>query len=148
MKKIAIYGALAAMLLAGIILCEMVMQFGSVFFLADAAMIAALIRYAKKGETKRGRKLAAIALAVLFVVLTLWTFNGIYGNPITKNKAKEDVRDYLEKSYPGKALYIESVSYNMSAGSYEAWIAGKDGDFYVSWRDGRILYDTFGEIIK
>ena len=148
MKKIAIYGALAAMLLAGIILCEMVMQFGSVFFLADAAMIAALIRYAKKGETKRGRKLAAIALAVLFVVLTLWTFNGIYGNPITKNKAKEDVRDYLEKSYPGKALYIESVSHNMSAGSYEAWIAGKDGGFYVSWRDGRILYDTFGEIIK
>lgn len=148
MKKIAIYGALAAMLLAGIILCEMVMQFGSVFFLADAAMIAALIRYAKKEETKRGRKLAAIALAVLLVVFTLWTFNEIYGNPVTKNAAKEAVQEYLEMEYPGKALYIESVSYNMSAGSYEAWIAGKDGGFYVSWRDGRILYDTFGEIIK
>ena len=53
MKKIAIYGALAAMLLAGIILCEMVMQFGSVFFLADAALIAVLVRYAKKRKRSR-----------------------------------------------------------------------------------------------
>ena len=102
----------------------------------------------EKEETKQGRKLASAALAVLLVVCTLWTFNEIYGNPVTKNAAKEAVQEYLEMEYPGKAPYIESVSHNMSAGSYEAWIAGKDGGFYVSWRDGRILYDTFGEIIK
>ena len=53
MKKIAIYGGLAAILLAGIILCEMAMQFGSVFFLADAALIAVLVRYAKKSKRSR-----------------------------------------------------------------------------------------------
>ena len=145
MKKFVAYGAAAAVLLVGIILCEMVMQFGSVFFLADAAVIASLVKYAKKPETKRGRKMAAIVLAVLLVAFTLWTFNEIYGNPITKNTAKEAVQEYLEAVYPGKDLYIESVSHNMSAGSYEADIAGKDGGFYVSWRDGKILYDTFGE---
>lgn len=145
MKKYIFYGAVSVLLLAGILLCELVMQFGSVFFLADAALIAALVKYAKKPEAKRARKVAAIALVVLLVAFTLWAFNEIYGNPFTKNEAKREVQEYLEEVYPGKSLYIESVSHNMSAGSYEAWIAGKDGGFMVSWRDGRILYDTFGE---
>ena len=90
-------------------------------------------------------RIAAAALAVLLAAGILWSFNEIYGNPIAKHAAKKDMGEYLEEAYPGKAMYIESVSRDMKGGTYEAWIAGKDGGFHVSWRDGRILYDTFGE---
>ena len=145
MKKALLYGIKVVLVITGIILCEQVMQFGSLFFLAVAAMISSLFRYARKAEIGRGRRAAAIALAVLLVVFILWTFNEIYGNPVTKNVAKKEVQEYLAEAYPGQAVYIESVSHDMSAGSYEAWIAGADGGFTVSWRDGKILYDTKGE---
>ncbi|MBQ7001389.1 MAG: zf-HC2 domain-containing protein [Oscillospiraceae bacterium] len=133
------------LLLAGILLCELVMQGSSLFFLMVAGSIWWLGWHALRKDAGVIKRLVSIVMMVLLVAFTLWTFNEIYGNPITKNTAKEAVQEYLEAVYPGKDLYIESVSHNMSAGSYEADIAGKDGGFYVSWRDGKILYDTFGE---
>ena len=145
MKKTVVYAALAVILVAGIVLCERVMQFGSVFFLAAAWLIWRLGKTALRKDRNVLLRIGAAALAVLLAAGILWSFNEIYGNPITKNSAEEDIQAYLEEAYPGKAMYIESVSHNMSAGSYEAWIAGKDGGFHVSWRDGRILYDTYDE---
>jgi len=133
------------LLLTGILLCELVMQGSSLFFLIVAGSIWWLGRYILRRDAGMVGRLIAFVLIVALVAGILWTFNTIYGNPITKDTAKEAVQEYLEEVYPGKSLYIESVTHNMSAGSYEAWIAGKDGGFMVSWRDGRILYDTFGE---
>ena len=145
MKKCIFYGAVSVLLLAGILLCELVMQGSSLFFLIVAGSIWWLGRYILRRDAGVVKRLTAVALIVVLVAGILWTFNAIYGNPITKDTAKEAVQEYLEEAYPGKSLYIESVSHNMSAGSYEAQVEGEDGGFMVSWRDGRILYDTFGE---
>ena len=145
MKKKVKYAVAAVLLVVGVLLSEIVMQFGTVFFLVAAGLIWWLGRYALRKDRNVVLRAGAMVLAVVLLLFVLWAFNEIYGNPITKNVAKSEVQAYLEESYPGKSMYIESVSHNMSAGSYEAWIAGEDGGFYVSWRDGQILYDTFGE---
>jgi len=141
---------LIAAVLLGIFLCEMVMQGSSMFFVLVVLGICGLLRIAfHKGDEKNHRikRYAALVMAVVMIVGVFWSGNELFGNPITKNKAESHIQGYLEGAFPDTDYYIEKVLYNWS-GSYEGAIRSASDpelEFYVSYRDGKIIYDTYNE---
>lgn len=139
-----------AIVLLGIFLCEMVMQGSSMFFVLVVLGICGLLRIAfPKGDEKRQRikRFTAFAMAAVMIVGVIWAGNELFGNPVVKNKAESHIQGYLEGAFPDTDYYIEKVLYNWS-GSYEGEIrSASDPElrFYVSYRDGKIIYDTYNE---
>ena len=139
---------LALVLAAGILLCELVMQGSSLVFVLVYFLTLRLIRIVLNRRRSLLLRLGALVLSVLLAYGVLWLGNGVFGNPISKALAENHIQGYLEGRWEEADYSIEKIQYNMSAGSYDAWItsASKPEDrFEVIYRDGKILYDTYGQ---
>lgn len=136
------------LVLVGAILCELVMQFSSVFFLLAVVSVRGLLRVTFSREKgKVIRKTAALLAAVVLTWGILWAGNEVFGNPVTKARAEAHIQGYLEGAFGESDYYLEKVLYTWS-GSYEGCIRSASDpelEFYISYRDGEIIYDTFDE---
>lgn len=134
--------------LLGICLCEMVMQGSSMVFVLAALGIWKLLKIVfrkEEGSSHMIKRIAALLTAVALIVGIGWSGNELFGNPITKTKAEIHIQGYLEGAFADSDYYIEKVLYTWS-GSYEGHIRSvsePELEFYISYRDGKILYDTY-----
>lgn len=135
------------LVLAGIVVCESVMQFGSVFFLVAVAALKGLLGIAAKPENGWMKKIVALVCAGAVLWGIGWSANELFGNPLEKTRAEHHIQGYLEGAFAGSDYYLEDVGYTWS-GSYEGTIRSKTDpelEFTVSYRDGEIIYDTYDE---
>lgn len=141
---------LAGFVLMGIYLCESVMQGSSMVFVLVVLGIYGLFLVAfrkEEGKTSKIMRIAAFAVAVALVVGTVWSFNELFGNPVAKAKAENHIQGYLEGAFPDTDYYIEKILYNWSGG-YDGFVHSASDpnlEFYIAYRDGTILYDTYRE---
>lgn len=95
------------------------------------------------------RKLSKIlaALAALFLIIIVILFaNSVIGNPISKSLAKKDIKKYLAATYANTDYKLQRVSFNFKFHEYNGYIispSSEDSNFSITWRDGKILYDSF-----
>lgn len=136
----------------GMFLCEMVMQGSSFVFVLVAGLIGWLLRSAfsirKVGVLKR---VASFVCAVLLISGVLYLGNEVFGNPVEKSRAEAFFDGYLEGEYGDTDYYIADVSYAMSSTTYEAEVRSESDPefvFYVVYRDGKLIYDTYEEVIS
>lgn len=140
---------LAALVLLGIFLCEVVMQGSSLVFVLVVWVIICLFRVAFGGK-KRGivRRVAAVAVALALSAGILWAGNEVFGNPVSKAMAQTHIQGYLEGKYADSDYVQQQISYAASSATYEAEIRSEsdpDLSFIIVYRDGKILYDTYEE---
>lgn len=139
---------LTGFILMGIYLCESVMQGSSMVFVLVVLGIYGLFLVAfrkEEGKVSKMKRIAAFAVAVALTVGTVWAFNELFGNPVAKARAEAHIQGYLEGAFPDTDYYIEKVLYNWSGG-YDGFVhsATDPGlEFYIAYRDGMILYDTY-----
>ena len=149
-KRVALMmgGTLVA---SGMILCEMVMQGSSFAFVLVAGLIWWLLRNAfavKNGSAIK--RVAAFIFALVLIAGVLYLGNEVFGNPVEKNRAERFFVGYLEGAYGDTDYYIADVSYAMSSTTYEAEIRSESDPgfvFYVVYRDGKLVYDTYEEVV-
>ena len=133
--------------LAGILLCESVMQFGSLFFLGAVAVFRWMIGVVTNPATGKVNKAVALLCAGAVLWGIGWSANELFGNPLEKTRAEHHIQGYVEGRWEETDYYVESVGYTWS-GSYEGEIRSKtdpEVTFTVSYRDGEIIYDTYDE---
>ena len=141
---------LAGFVLMGIYLCESVMQGSSMVFVLVILAIYGLLRIAFRKEERKASKIKRLAAFVAAVGVTagvLWAGNELFGNPVAKAKAENYIQGYLEGAFPDTDYYIEKVLYNWSGG-YDGFVhsaSDPELEFYIAYRDGTILYDTYRE---
>jgi hypothetical protein len=86
-------------------------------------------------------------LAALFLIIVVISFaNSLVGNPITKSFARKDISKYLTDTYPDTDYTIQNVTFNFKFHEYNGNIispSSKDSFFCISWRDGKIINDSF-----
>lgn len=137
---------LVGVVLLGIILCEMVMQGSSMIFVLLCWLVVGLVRFALRRDKGWIRRIASLCLAVALILGICWAGNEVFGNPITKERARSHIAGYLEGAYADSDYYIADVDYIMSAMTYEGEIRSETDEtimFYVVWRRNEVLYDTF-----
>lgn len=144
-KRICI-AVLTCIVLLGILLCELVMQGSSMLFVLVCWLIAMLARFALQRGKSWIRRAISLCLAVALILGIGWAGNEVFGNPITKARAAAHIAGYLEGAYAESDYYIADVDYIMSSAIYEGEIRSETDEtivFYVNWRRGEVLYDTF-----
>lgn len=79
-------------------------------------------------------------IALVFSGIIYLTFNG---NPITKEKSREIVTNYLKENYPEESFRITDIAHYPGEGTYIVHVISKDGDIEgnIDVRDGRIIMD-------
>lgn len=135
------------LVLAGVFLCEWVMQFASVFFLGAVAVLRWLLRVVSHPEKGWVKKTAALVCAGVLLWGIGWSANELFGNPLEKTRAEHHIQGYLEGHFSEADYYVEAVRYDWS-GSYQGTIRSEIDlalEFTVSYRDGEIIYDTYDE---
>lgn len=137
-----------AVILVGIFLCEMVMQGSSMLLVLVVLIIRCLLRVTFSEEKgKVIKKTVALLVSVALAWGILWAGNEIFGNPITKAQAENHIQGYMEGAFGDSDYYIEKIRYTWSR-SYEADVRSASDpelEFYISYWDGRIIYDTYKE---
>ena len=135
----------------GILLCELVMQGGSVFFLLAAALIGGLLRIGFSKRFKKwgmGLRIAALLAAAALTAGLGWGFNEIFGNPVAKHRAEKLAESYVAQRYPQLQLTVGEADYEMKSATYRMEAVSEtsmDTYFEVVTRKGKILYDTYAE---
>lgn len=132
--------------LLGIVLCEMVMQGSSMIFVLLCWLVSVLMRFAVRRDKGWLRRIVSLCLAVALILGIGWVGNEVFGNPVTKARATAHMAGYLEGAYAESDYYIADVDYVMSSAIYEGEIRSATDEtivFYVNWRRGEVLYDTF-----
>lgn len=137
---------LIGVVLLGIVLCEMVMQGSSMIFVLLCWVVFALIRFALRRDKGWLRRVISLCLALALILGIGWLGNEVFGNPITKQRATAHIAGYLEGAYADADYYIADVDYILSSAIYEGEIRSETDEtivFYVKWRRGEVLYDTY-----
>lgn len=143
----AIQTVMIGIVLLGIVLCELVMQGSSAFFLLLCWLVFVLGRFALRRDKGWLLRIVSLCLAVALTLGIGWVGNEVFGNPITKERATAHISGYLEGAYADSDYYIERIRYDWS-GSYHGCIHSESDpelEFYIAYRDGEILYDTYRE---
>lgn len=149
MKRVQTVSAVSAwaVVLLGVVLCELVMQGSSAVFLLAVVVIRSLLRVVFSREKgKILKKTAALVGAVTLTAGILWLGNEVFGNPVTKAQAEHHIQGYLEGAYDDSDYYVAEVDYIMSSMTYEGEIRSNADEtivFYIVWRRGEVLYDTY-----
>lgn len=96
---------------------------------------------------KRILIISTVSIALVFLCVSLWLVNGIFGNPLSAFLAKRSSERHLQEHYSGTDYIIEDVSFSFKDGNYYAHVEspGSDDSFFsiVMKMDGRVLYDTY-----
>lgn len=138
--------ALGAMVLAGIVVCEGIMQGSSVFFLGAVWIAGNLLKIMLSKDKEIPVRIAALLAAGAILICMGWLANAVLGNPIERNRAKQAAQAYLDEEYPELELEIGEISYASSSATYDVQIIARaDTAFTIVYRRGSILYDTYGE---
>lgn len=136
------------LVLVGMFICEMVMQFSSIALLLAAFSVQCLLRVTFSPEKgKYIKKTVALLAAAALLWGIFWSWNELFGNPVTKARAEAHIQGYLEGTFGDSDYYIEKVRYDWSA-SYQGYIrsqADPELEFRIVYRDGKIIYDTYDE---
>ena len=133
----------------GILLCELVMQGSSYFFALAVLVIWLLVRIGLNKGTKKWGKIirSAALLAATAMILGIGSCaNEMYGNPIAKKEAERKSQAYLDEFFGDRDLYIEDISYNMSATAYDVRVKSRssaDTWFDLVWRDGELIHESY-----
>ena len=151
MKRVRTMGKVTVWMLVvlGILLCELVMQGSSYFFVLAVLVIWLLMRIGlNKGTRKWGKIIRGAALlAATAMILGIGSCaNEVYGNPIAKKEAKRKSQAYLDEFFGDRDLYIEDISYNMSATAYDVRVKSRssaDTWFDLVWRDGELIHESY-----
>jgi len=137
------------LLLTGILLCELVMQGSSYFFVLTVLVIWLLVRIGlNKGKRKWGKiiRSAALLAATAMILGVGSCANEVYGNPIAKKEAERKSQVYLDKLFGDRDLYIEDISYSMYSSSYDVQVKSRssvDTWFELVWRDGELIHESY-----
>ncbi|WHZ03871.1 hypothetical protein QNH48_04190 [Neobacillus sp. YX16] len=87
-------------------------------------------------------KAKAIFLSIIGIVLLLSVFiySSLNGNPATKENSRELVSAYLKENYPDESFKITNISYYPGEGTYIVHVISKDGKIEgnIDVRNGRI----------
>lgn len=150
--KVVFLVVFGILIVFGIALCESVMQFSSVLFILVMNLVGRCLRSAfSLTKVSAVKRVAAFVCAIVLLGSVLYLGNEVFGNPVEKNKAEAYLSGYLEGEYRDTDYYIADVSYAMSSSTYEAEVRSESDPefvFYVVYRDGKLLYDTYEEVIS
>jgi hypothetical protein len=97
----------------------------------------------KKGITF---KIVAGIIALTLISFILLITNATVGNPISKKKANDAIKQYVDKNYPSMDLEIEDAYYEFKKTSYIGMAKSKtsiDTKFGVYYKNGKIHYDNY-----
>lgn len=149
-KRVQTVSALVAgaAVLLGIFLSELVMQGSSAIFIMAVLVIGSLVRIGVDRNKSLLKKIAALVSAAALTAGILWLGNEVFGNPVTKSQAEAHIQGYLEGKWPEAGYYLADVDYVTSSMTYEGEIRSETDEsveFYVVWRRGEVLHDTYEE---
>lgn len=152
-KKIVTAG-MAAFVVMGICLCEMVMQGSSVIFIAAILLLRWLSGVASRagsGWKHRGKQVLAFGAATLLVLGLAVGLNAINGNPVSRMLARKAAENYLAGKFPDAGYVIAEIRYDSKRGHYQAEIV-KPGSLDVSFtvdadEKGNFHHDTYDDVL-
>lgn len=149
-KKIsaAIVGLLV---LAGIFLCERVLQGSSLVFLLIVLLIWRFGRTAIETEKGLLRRVAAFLLALALTAGLCAAGNALVGNPVSRMLAEKAVANYLAGKFPEGGYTVEDVWFDAKQGDYGT-VVRKDGSWDVRFtvetdNEGNICYDSYENVL-
>lgn len=138
--------ALGVIVLAGIFVCERIMQGSSVFFLGAVWIAGKLLKMVLRKDKGMLARVAALLTAGAILIGMGWLGDAVLGNPVERNRAEKMARVYLQENYPELSLEIKDISYASSSATYDVEIIARaETAFTVVYRRGEILYDTYAE---
>jgi hypothetical protein len=97
----------------------------------------------KKGLTF---KIIAGIIALTLIGFILLITNATVGNPISKKKANDAIKQYVDKNYPSMDLEIEDAYYEFTGTEYIGMAKSKtsiDTKFGVYYKNGKVNYDDY-----
>lgn len=95
---------------------------------------------------KRPWKIFLIIIGVILLGVGLFLADAIYGNPLSKARAKQTVSEYITQTYPGTDFMIDDIFYNFKDGYYHAKVispTSQDSHFDVAVSGKKIVFDTY-----
>lgn len=149
-KKVS--AAIAGLLvLAGIFLCERVLQGSSLVFLLIVLLIWRFGRTAMEKEKGRLRRAGALLLALALVIGLCMAGNMLVGNPVSRMLAEKAVTNYLAGKFPEGSYTVEDVWFDAKQGDYGA-VVRKDGSQDVRFtvetdKEGNICFDSYENVL-
>jgi len=99
-----------------------------------------------KSKTKLTFKILSGIIALTLISFILLITNATVGNPISKKKANEAIKQYVNKNYSSMDLEIEDTKYEFKETSYIGIAKSKtsiDTNFAVYYKDGKVLRDDY-----
>lgn len=101
-------------------------------------------------SVKKSTKIIILVIAFIIVISALLIGNGLHGNPISKNIAKDTAQKYLNEHYGDKDFEVEDVFYNFKDGYYHARIVSPssiDSHFDLSISRGEVVIDNYENVV-
>ncbi|MBQ2926976.1 MAG: zf-HC2 domain-containing protein [Oscillospiraceae bacterium] len=149
-KKISA-AVLVLFVLAGICLCERILQGSSVAFLVMVLVIWRLGRTAMEKEKGKFKRMAALVLALAFVVGLCAIGNALMGNPVSRMLAEKAAENYLAGKFPEGGYELKNVWFDAKRSHYGIVVqkrGSQDIRFTVDidmW--GRFHHDTYEDVL-
>lgn len=149
-KKIS--GAvLMLFVLMGICLCERILQGSSVVFLVMVLLIWRLGRTAMEKGKGRGKRVAALVVAVALTAGLCAMGNAFLGNPLSRMLAERAAENYLAGKFPEGGYEVENVWFDSKRGHYGIVVhkSGSQDVYFTVDTDmkGNFHHDTYDHVL-
>lgn len=149
-KKISA-AVVVLLVLAGICLCERILQGSSVVFLVMVLLIWRLGRAAMEKEKRWFKRVAALVLALALTAGLCAVGNALVGNPVSRMLAEKAAENYLAGKFPEGGYELKNVWFDAKRGHYGIVVqksGSQDVCFTVDtdmW--GRYHHDTYEDVL-
>jgi len=139
------------LVLAGILLCERILQGSSLVFLLIVLLIWRFGRMAMEKEKRLIWRLAAFLFALALTAGLCAAGNALVGNPVSRMLAEKSVTSYLAGKFPEGGYAVEDVWFDAKQGDYGA-VVRKEGSQDVRFtvetdKEGNICYDSYENVL-